>query len=533
MSVTRQRGPSSQSGSGAPPLNRKDKQSRDGSVTLPAPTGRKTIAQGKERSDAALGHESQNTSSPEGAKERVWPVVFLGEIAEVKLGKMLDKAKHQAGQRLPYLRNVNVRWGTIETDDLLEMHFEEDELDRFGLKANDVLVCEGGEPGRASVWNGHLSDLKFQKALHRVRFKVPFDPRLLVYLLELLAKNGGLERRFTGSTIKHFTREAFVQLPVPLPPLEEQRRIVEEIEKQFTRLEAGVSALRRVQANLKRYRAAVLKAACEGKLVPTEHELSKAKGRSKKDETTSSFLIPPSSFESGEALLRRILEERRKYWTGGGKYKEPAAPDTANLPPIPEGWAWATVAQLSTRVVDGTHHTPEYISDGVAFISVKDIRGGIIYFDDCKFISPEAHAELSKRCDAERDDVLITKSGTIGRMAVVNTDRPFSLFVSVALIKPVRGIFDSKFLKLSLEGYIGSIDISQDVKGALLKNLHLEDLRVVALRLPPLAEQTRIVAEVERRLSVVEELESVVNANLQRATRLRQCILQKAFTGNL
>jgi type I restriction enzyme S subunit len=173
------------------------------------------------------------------------------------------------------------------------------------------------------------------------------------------------------------------------------------------------------------------------------------------------------------------------------------------------------------------------VSDGVAFISVKDIRGGIIHFDACKFISPQAHAELSKRCDVQSGDVLITKSGTIGRMAVVNTDRPFSLFVSVALIKPVRGIFDPKFLKVFLEGYIGSINISQDVKGALLKNLHLEDLRMVALRLPPLAEQTRIVAEVERRLSVVEELEAVVTTNLQRATRLRQAVLQKAFTGEL
>ena len=108
-----------------------------------------------------------------------------------------------------------------------------------------------------------------------------------------------------------------------------------------------------------------------------------------------------------------------------------------------------------------------------------------------------------------------------------------SLFVSVALIKPVCGIFDSRFLKLSLEGYIGSINISQDVKGALLKNLHLEDLRVVPLRLPPLTDQTRTVAEVERRLSVVEELEAVVSADLQRATRLRQSILQKAFTGEL
>ena len=107
-----------------------------------------------------------------------------------------------------------------------------------------------------------------------------------------------------------------------------------EIEKQFTRLEAGVAGLRRVQANLKRYRAAVLKAACEGKLVPTEAELARQEGR---------------SYETGAQLLERILTERRQKWNGKGKYKEPAKSNATNLPPLPDGWVWASIEQLSTR----------------------------------------------------------------------------------------------------------------------------------------------------------------------------------------
>src|ERR1035437_2325213 len=218
-----------------------------------AAAARKTPSLGQGRSDATSHQTTSIVLDTDRASRSGGAVVPLRENADVKIGKMLDKAKHQTGRRLPYLRNVNVRWGTIETDDLLEMHFEDEQVERFGLRSNDVLVCEGGEPGRASVWNGHLPDVKFQKALHRVRFKVPYEPRLLVYLLELLAKNGGLERRFTGSTIKHFPREAFVQLPVPMLPIAEQRRIVAEIEKQFTRLDAGVAAFRRVEANTKRH----------------------------------------------------------------------------------------------------------------------------------------------------------------------------------------------------------------------------------------------------------------------------------------
>ena len=308
-----------------------------------APTGRKKIAQGKQRSDAVLSHKSKDMSSPEGAKDGAWPIVPLGEIAEVKLGKMLDKTKHQTGRKFPYLRNINVRWDIVEIDDVFEMHFEDNQVERFSLQAGDVLVCEGGEPGRAAVWNGLVAEMKFQKAIHRVRFNVPFEARLLVYLLESLAKSGGLERRFTGSTIKHFTREAFVRLPIPFPPFPEQLRIVAEIEKQFTRLEAGVAALKRVQANLKRYRAAVLKAACEGRLVPTEVDLARSQLSTNDSQPT---------YETGAALLARILTERRQNWHGRGKYKEPVELDTSNLPPLPEGWVVCSLGQVA-ECLDG------------------------------------------------------------------------------------------------------------------------------------------------------------------------------------
>ena len=123
---------------------------------------------------------------------------------------------------------------------------------------------------------------------------------------------------------------------LPLPPFPEQRRIVAEIEKQFTRLDAAVAALRRTRANLKRYRASVLHAACSGELVPTEAELARAEGR---------------EYEPADVLLERILAERRARWEAQekrrGKYQEPAAPDTSDLPTLPEGWVWVTLGQIS------------------------------------------------------------------------------------------------------------------------------------------------------------------------------------------
>src|SRR5437870_7737295 len=166
-----------------------------------------------------------------------WPSVPLGNIAEVKLGKMLDKSKHLTGRRLPYLRNINVRWGSVDTSDVLEMYFEEDELDRFALRHGDVLVCEGGEPGRAAVWDGRMPEMKYQKALHRVRFNIPYEPKLLVYFLQTLATTNEWQNRFHGATIKHFTREMFIELPVPVPPIEEQRRLVAELDAEAAQMQ--------------------------------------------------------------------------------------------------------------------------------------------------------------------------------------------------------------------------------------------------------------------------------------------------------
>jgi type I restriction enzyme, S subunit len=154
-----------------------------------------------------------------------WAKVALGDIAEIKLGKMLDKQKHTTGNFLPYLNNLAVRWNAVSTSDLPKMYFSDRELDRFGLRAGDVVVCEGGEPGRAAVWDGRLPDLKFQKAIHRVRFKVPFEPKLLVLYLENIAGTTDFEMLFTGGGIKHLTGETFSKLKVPLIPHAEQQRI--------------------------------------------------------------------------------------------------------------------------------------------------------------------------------------------------------------------------------------------------------------------------------------------------------------------
>lgn len=173
-----------------------------------------------------------------------WPLVPLGDLAETALGKMLDGARPKGNIMVPYLRNSNVQWGRIDLDDLLQVPLSAEELLRFDVAPGDLLVCEGGEIGRAAVWTGRTGHVAYQKALHRVRTGGRLETHYLRYLLEYYASTSVLAQYATGSTIKHLPQQQLRKLPVPLPPVEEQLRIVELLESHLSRLDAAKVLLR-------------------------------------------------------------------------------------------------------------------------------------------------------------------------------------------------------------------------------------------------------------------------------------------------
>lgn len=153
-----------------------------------------------------------------------WVEKKVSEIAKHSLGKMLDKAKNK-GEPKPYLRNLNVRWFTFDLSDLLEMRFLPEEESKYTALKGDVLICEGGYPGRAAIWDQD-KPVYFQKALHRVRFHEPEHNKWFVYYLYAQDQSGELRQHFTGAGIQHFTGDGLARFPVPLPPLAELRRAV-------------------------------------------------------------------------------------------------------------------------------------------------------------------------------------------------------------------------------------------------------------------------------------------------------------------
>ena len=325
----------------------------------------------------------------------------------------------------------------------------------------------------------------------------------------------------SGSTRKRISRKNLGTIPLPVPPLAEQHRIVAEIETQFTRLDASVAALRRAQANLKRYRASVLKDACEGRLVPTEAELARSEGR---------------EYEPADVLLERVLAERHAHWESQekrrGKYKEPSVPDTSTLPELPEGWVWIALGQCFDVYVGATprRNREDYWNGEIAWVSSGEISFNRIT-ETRETITTEGLKNSSTDLHPPGTVLLgmIGEGKTRGQVSILdiyacNSQNSAAIRVSEAGASP-------EFVYYYLWGqYRETRQIGSGNNQPALKKSRVQE---IFLPLPPLAEQHRIVAEVERRLSVVQQAEATVEASLARAERLRQSILKQAFSGKL
>ena len=440
-----------------------------------------------------------------------WIWIRLQDIAE-KINPGFPSGKHNKNNRgVPHLRpmNINIK-GEIDFSEV--KHVEPESYD--SLLKDDILFNNTNSPALVGKTTYIRKDTNWAYSNHMTRIR--FNTRLInsgwiAHMLHTLFLNG-----FFRMSCVHHVNQASInstflseRVVIPFPPLNEQNRIVSKVEELFTKLDAGTEYLKKMQVLLKQYRRSVLKRAFEGKL--TE------KWREKNKERTKSLL------ESLQEEFKDKIIEEKKISNINRKF----------LNMIPKEWVCLELNNISIKIVDGTHFTPNYTSNGIPFISVKDIKNRMISFDNCKYISSDEHNKLKKRCNPEFGDVLITKSGTIGRIAVIKTHEEFSLFVSVALIKPDKQYLKSEFLSYLLENYINNIDIKQDIKGGVLKNFHIEDIKRIPIYLLPIEEQELMITEIETKFSILENNKNLIQKTLLHCEKLRHSILKSAFDGKL
>jgi type I restriction enzyme, S subunit len=284
----------------------------------------------------------------------------------------------------------------------------------------------------------------------------------------------------------------------------------------LSRLDEAVANLKRIKANLRWYKAAVLKAAVEGRLVPTESELARSEGR---------------PYESGAELLERILRERQAALGSRGKTRQPTVPSFSELPTVPDGWVWCSVSQVCD-VASG--NTPAGILDvvrpggDVPWFKVGDMnhKDNQMFMRHADSWLTDAQAKaLGLRIFPPRTVLFPKRGGAISTNKKRLLDRPACADLNVMGITPFSGL--EAYFRVWFDG----VNLSKLSDGSNVPQINHKNIDPLAVPLPPIAEQQRIAAEAERLLSVVREVEAQLVANVQRAEALRQSTLSSAFRG--
>jgi type I restriction enzyme S subunit len=354
---------------------------------------------------------------------------------------------------------------------------------------------------------------------HVLRPREGVDSSYLYHFVSSASFRKEAARHMTGAVGLRRVPSAFLQDElIPLPELAEQRRIVAEIEKQFSRLDEAVANLQRVKANLKRYKAAILKAAVEGRLVETEATLAHREGR---------------SYETGEQLLQRILDARRALAKGRRISVNEA--DQEGFSACPSGWIWATCDAAIQSIDAGASFKCEERPPGrgeVGVLKVSALTWGV--YDEAESKTCKDADRIEEKFLVRDGDFLFSRANTIelvGACVIVGKTRKQLMLSDKTLRFDVCPQVSPVWLQICLRCKFGRDEIERLATGnqESMRNIGQERIRQIRMPLPPFAEQVRIVAEVDRLFSVIREVEAEVDANLQRARGLRQSILTRSF----
>ncbi len=458
-------------------------------------------------------------SSPIG-----WKWTTLGEMAQTIQYGYTEKANESpVGPK--FLRITDIQGGQVNWNEVPFVRINEENRIKYLLRPGDLVFARtGATVGKSFLLTGQIPEAVFASYLIRLRLYYELSEKFVYTFFQSRSYWEQIEHSKLGIGQPNVNGTTLAKLIIPLPPLPEQHRIVAKIEELFSDLDAGVAALQKVKAELKRYRQAVLKAAIEGKL--TEEWRRRR----------------PADYESTARLLERIKSERAK----NGKSKKLPPIDRSDsrqersgmtlLPELPEGWEWTSVSEISESMKNGIYKEKQfYNDDGVACLRMYNIENGAIIWKDIKRMKLTA-AEI-KEYSLNPGDVLVNRVNSrelVGKAAPI----PNGLEPCVYESKNIRlrlwpglmqsnyvgycfQVFSQQYFNFNAQQVVGMASINQRQVGAM------------PIPLAPLLEQEQIVSEVELRLSAADEAEKTVEASLKQAERLRQSILKKAFEGKL
>jgi type I restriction enzyme S subunit len=396
---------------------------------------------------------------------------------------------------------------------------DQGQSDISGYSDDENLVVEASESNPVILFGDHTRLLKQisqpfvpgADGTKLFRAKSFWDARFIYQMLRAVKlPDKGYARHF------QYLRDSVL----PLPPLPEQKRIADKLDAVLARVVACRDHLDRIPTILKRFRQSVLAAATSGKL--TEDWRTEQLARAQPQ--TESRNIARDS-----AQLHYTVTSAPDSDSVNLCYKVSDSPD--HVGSLPDDWQWVAVGDLATKVADGVHKKPNYVAAGVPFLTVRNMTAGTgLDFSSTSFVTQADHDEFCKRTHPERGDILLSKDGTLGVVRLVDTDRVFSIFVSVALIK-LRDKRMSRYMRIAMESPV--LQKQMVGVGTGLQHIHLRDLRQDVVPVPPLEEQTEIVRRVESLFAYADHLEARHTAARAQVEKLTPATLAKAFRGEL
>ena len=313
----------------------------------------------------------------------------------------------------------------------------------------------------------------------------------------------------TGTSKLAINRKSFSNYQIYLVDIEKQNQLLHKLDKMKSISDGLLQTIQQQQKYAEMLRQSILQQAVEGKLCEQDPN----------DEPASVLL------EKIKAEKERLIAEKKI------KKQKPLPPisEEEKTFDLPKGWEWCRLGELVTSVTDGPHYSPEYHDKGIPFISGRNITLKGIDFSTAKFISPQLHEELSKRCRPETGDILYTKGGETGKAVVNDIDFEFNVWVHVAVLKPSTFVYN-KYLALALNSPHCYALSQKYTHGTGNRDLGLTRMIKITVPLPPANEQQRIVQRVTKLMGQCNLLERELSISKKYASQLMESVLQEAFS---
>ena len=420
-----------------------------------------------------------------------WVWCNLGMLFSHNTGKALNASKTD-GASLTYITTSNVYWNSFELGNLKIMPFTDSEIEKCTVKKGDLLVCEGGDIGRAAIWQFE-NEIRIQNHLHRLR---PYDriyTKFYYYIMYLYKANGRINGNGIG--LQGLSSNALHNIIVPVPPVEEQKRIVDSIDSVLSLIEQIESHKQNLSSQIDNIKSKILDLAIRGKLVPQD-----------------------SNDEPASVLLERIRAEKEELIKQGKikrNKKESVifkGSDNSYYQDLPSNWIKIRLSTISEIITKGT--TPRggkvaYSQSGIGFLRAENIAGyDKLDLSNLNYVDEESHNNYLKRSILKENDILITIAGTLGRTAIVPQQAlPLNTNQAVAIVRLVNNrLINVKYLVYALNSPIIKSDLLAKSVDMAIPNLSLENIADCNISLPPLVEQKRIVDEIEKIFAILDDI---------------------------